>query len=269
LRVVTVRSLHVYPVKSARGLTVEDARVGDRGFEGDRRFLIADPNARFLTQRELPRMALIVPTVEKQQLFLDAPGMERLAVPLHPERGEAKNATIWRDQCAAISVGEIAAEWLSRFLGRACELLYMPDATRRNTDEKFGPRALVGFADGYPFLLVSEASLAEVARHGADVPMNRFRPNIVVGGCGPFAEDGWRTIRIGPITFHLVKPCARCPIPNVDQETAAVGKEVTLALASFRRRGNDVLFAMNLTHVGEGTIRAGDRVEIVDPVSAS
>lgn len=258
----TVTALSVYPVKSARGVAVAEAEVGDRGFEGDRRFMIVDAAGRFLTQRTLPRMALLeVAFDDGARLRLSAAGAGGITVPRRPESGETRTVEVWRDRVEALGVGPEPAAWLSRFLGVPCALVYMPDASERAVDPAFAPPdARVGFADGFPFLLASTDSLGELARRGADVPMSRFRPNIVVSGAEPFAEDTWKTVRIGEVTFAVCKPCGRCAITTTDQLTAEVGREPLQTLATFRRTGREVRFGQNLVQQGRGKVRVGDGV---------
>jgi uncharacterized protein YcbX len=259
---ITVRSLHVYPVKSLRGLDLSRAEVGDRGLAHDRRFMVVDERGQFLTQRALPRMSLVAVAIDGERLRLAAPGRAPLEVPLAPEGGAPRSVQVWRDRCDAASVGAEPARWLSDFLGRACELVYMPGASVRPVDGAYGP-GRVGFADGFPFLLTSEGSLAELARRGGDVPMGRFRPNIVVGGAAPFAEDRWRRVRIGGVAFRVAKPCARCVVTTVDPARGAVaGPEPLRALAAFRASEDGVLFGVNLVHEGTGAIAVGDAVEV-------
>jgi uncharacterized protein YcbX len=254
---IEVVSLHVYPVKSLRGFALSEAAVGDRGFEGDRRFMVVDDNGVFLTQRTHRRMALVDVAVVDGALRLDGPGMSSLRVPLRPTAGTLKEVRVFNDRVTALPAGAEAAAWLSRYLEQPCELVYMPDASMRPAGT-----GRVGFADAYPFLLTSTASLADLARRGADVPMIRFRPNLVIEGAPAFAEDGWRRIRIGAVRFAVVKPCARCTIPTIDPETAEAGVEPSRTLATFRRAGNDVLFGQNLIQLDTGVVRLGDPVVV-------
>jgi uncharacterized protein YcbX len=186
--------------------------------------------------------------------------------------GPERQVTIWRDTCPAIDQGDAVAAWFGQFLGTDCRLVRLPDTYRRQVDQTFAtsPDDQVGFADGFPFLLISEESLADLnGRLDAPLPMNRFRPNIVVRGGGPFWEDRVSTFRIGAITFRCVKPCARCPITTTDQATALVGKEPLRTLATFRRGGIHVpgpvrgaaYFGQNVIHDATGVIRVGDNVE--------
>ena len=169
---------------------------------------------------------------------------------------------VWRDRCEARALGDAPARWLSRFLGVPCTLVYMPDATIRATDPRAAPAA-----SGSPTPIRScsprRTSLRELARRGADVPMERFRPNIVVDGAPPFAEDGWTRLRIGPVAFRVTKACVRCSVTTVDPAVGAVaGPEPLRTLSTFRRDGDGVRFGVNLVHDGIGAIAVGDAVEL-------
>jgi uncharacterized protein YcbX len=250
-------ALWVFPLKSARGLSFSQAEAGDRGFDGDRRFMLVDGEGRFLSQRRLPRMALIHTSLDDSSLRITAPGLS-LVVPRRPAGGEPRQVTLFDDRVDAWSLGKNPA--LSSFLEMECELVYMPDESQRPVENHAEHR--VGFADAYPYLVATTASLAELQRRGAPGDVLRFRPNLVVDGAETFAEDGWRTLRIGDVRFSLVKPCARCPIPNVDPETAEVGVEPTRTLVEFRKRDGKVYFGQNAIAEGRGIVRVGDEVVI-------
>jgi uncharacterized protein YcbX len=257
--------LHVYPIKSCGGIAVEEWEVDERGLRHDRRWMLVDEAGCFVSQREVPRMALIRVRIEPGGLLVDAPDMPSLNVPFRPPDGKLRLARVWDDLVESRTVGDDADRWFSEFLDVGCKLVYLPDESVRPVDPTYGrPGDRVGLADGFPFLLISEASLADLnARLEQPLPMNRFRPNLVVRGCEPFAEDGWKVIRIGPITLRVVKPCARCATTTVDQESAVTGKEPLRTLARFRKVGSKVLFGQNLIHDATGTLRAGASVEIL------
>ncbi len=257
--------LNVYPIKSARGVSLEASEVDECGLRLDRRWMLIDEGGRFISQRRFPRMALIGVRLERDSLVVDAPGMPSLEMSLQPQAERLMLAGVWDDLVEVSPVSDDAHRWFSEFLGARCRLVHLPDESVRQVDPGYGEWGdQVGLADGFPFLLVSESSLADLnARMEQPVPMDRFRPNLVVRGCGPFAEDEWKLVRIGPITFRVVKPCSRCAITSVDQRTAARGKEPLRTLARFRRWGTKVLFGQNLIHSGTGTLRAGDPVEVL------
>jgi MOSC domain-containing protein len=262
---IYLSQLHVYPIKSAGGIPLEASEVDGRGLRHDRRWMLVDEAGSFMSQRRFPRMALIGVRIEPDHLVVDAPDMPSLHVPLRPPDRKLRLAQVWGDLVEVSAVSGEAERWFGEFLGVRCKLVFLPDESIRPVDPAYGRRGdRVGLADGFPFLLVSEASLADLnVRLEHPVPMNRFRPNLVVGGCEPFAEDGWRLIRIGSITLRIVKPCARCTITTVDQRTAATGKEPLRTLAKFRRAGNKVLFGQNLIHDDTGTLHTGDPLEVV------
>ena len=263
----SLSSLYVYPIKSAGGIALEASEVDGRGLRHDRRWMLVDEAGGFMSQRRYPRMALIGVRIEPDRLVVDAPEMPSLDVPLRPPDRKLRLARVWGDLVEVSTVGDDANHWFGEFLGVGCKLVYLPDESIRPVDPAYGRAAdRVGLADGFPFLLASEASLADLnARLESPVPMNRFRPNLVVEGCEPFAEDGWRLVRIGAITFRVVKPCARCAITTVDQSTASTAKEPLRTLAGFRRAGNNVLFGQNLIHDHKGTLRLGDPIEVLQP----
>lgn len=269
---LVVSALNVYPIKGCAGLSLDAAPVGPRGLLHDRELMLVDAaTGMFLTQRELPRLALIRPLPHpgdplgppgEATLVLEAPAMPRLEVQVVRD-GPRREVVVWDDRCRAVDQGDEAAGWLSEFVGRGCRLVRMADEFVRKVDPRYArsERDQVGFADGYPFLLISEESLADLnARLATPLPMNRFRPSLVIRGEEPFVEDRLGGFRIGAITFHAVKPCARCVVTTTDQTTAAVGKEPLATLATFRQVGHKVLFGQNLVHEGTGTIRVGDRL---------
>ena len=260
---LTLSEITIFPVKSLRGIALDEAIVEPRGLRFDRRWLVVDANDRFVTQRTMPRMVLIAVTVQDDGLMLDAQKMPPLQVP-SPATGRERRITIWRDTIFARDVGDPAAAWLSAVLGMSCRLVQMPDSTERAVNPAYGaPEDIVSFADGYPFMLIGQASLDDLnARLASPVPMRRFRPNLVVAGATPFAEDTWKRVRIGNMVFRVVKPCARCIIPTVDPEAGIfAGKEPLRTLATFRKVGSKVLFGQNLIAEGTGVLHTGAPVE--------
>ena len=270
-RAIHLSGLYIYPIKSCRGISLDAWEVDGRGLRLDRRWMLVDGDGRFPSQRELPRMALIGVRLGSEGLAVDAPNMPTLDLPLEPATDDLIPARIWNDVVMASSAGEEAERWFSTFLGVECVLVRLSEGSARPVDPGYGTLDdQVHLADGFPFLLISEASLADLnARLDRPLPMNRFRPNLVLEGCGPFAEDGWEVVRIGKITFRVVKPCARCIITTVDQATGAKAREPLRTLATFRRDGNEVLFGQNLIHDKDrSTLRVGDPVEVLAPTTA-
>ena len=261
---ISVSGLFVYPVKSCSGVMVDDAVVGTTGFELDRRWVVAGEDGVFLSQRRHPRLALVKVRVGGMSLWLEAPDLPVIEVPLEREPGPTVKVTVWGDDCAALDEGKDAAEFFSLHLGSSARLLRLADDdVRPLSSSSAQPGDRISFADGFPFLLLSEASLEGLNRRlSLPVPMDRFRPNIVVSGCPAHAEDRWRKVRIGDVDFRVVKPCARCVITTTNQETGDRSAEPLRTLATYRREGHRVLFGMNVVHEGGGSIALGDRVGV-------
>ena len=262
--------LFIHPVKSLRGCAVPAADVDALGLVGDRRFMVVDAAGRFLTQRTLPRMALIETDLGPEALILSVPGQGGVSVPLHAPRDSRPTVavTVWGSTgLATEDCGEAAAAWLGYFLGTPCLLVRIGGAFHRPLLKpgKALPGDLTSFADSYPFLVIGEASLADLNdRLDEPLPMNRFRPNLVVAGGAAFAEDTWTRVRIGNVDFRAGGPCARCVVTTTDQATAGRGPEPLRTLARYRRDATDptnVNFGQNLIHeTKSGTLRLGDPV---------
>lgn len=261
-------AIYIYPVKSCRGISLDSTRLDVWGLEYDRRWMVVDPNGCFLTQRQLPRMALIETALDFKTLWLSAPNMPDLCLSLSIEHADEVSVTVWTDRCQAIDLGHEAAEWFSSFLGVSCHLVRMSETFIRPINQNYTSQdtqnAQVSFADGFPVLLISEASLDELnSRLEKPIPMNRFRPNLVVTGCEPFGEDRWHTIRIGSLIFCGVKLCRRCIITTIDQATGSGGKEPLATLGTFRRINDGIIFGQNLVHIGVGELQLGNTVEVL------
>jgi uncharacterized protein len=259
-------AINFYPVKSCRGLALDEARLDARGIVHDRSFMVVDVEGRFMTQREYPRLCLIATRLDGDLLCFSAEGTSALQVPVQRD-GARCSVIVWRDACLAVDQGVEAARWLTEFLGTSARLVRMADDYVRQVDQAYAPRVAdqTGFADAFPLLLLSTASLTDLnSRLEQPLPMNRFRPNLVISGCEPYAEDGWRRIRIGALEFHVVKPCSRCAITTTDQVSAVRDKEPLRTLATYRKRGTEVFFGQNVIHAGPGFVRVGDPVEILE-----
>lgn len=260
-----VSGLYVYPIKSCAGISLGAAELDERGIRHDRRWMLVDEDGKFVSQRTQPRLALVRVGIQEEHLALDAPGMPTLEVPLEPETEASMSAVVWGDVVEVATVGGDADAWFGEILGASCRLVYQPEESVRPVDAAYGRGGdHVGLADGFPLLLISEASLGDLnGRLDQPVPIDRFRPNIVVSGCGAFEEDEWRNVRVGDIGMRVVKPCARCKIPTVDQQTAATSKEPLRTLATFRKFGSKVHFGQNLVHNAPGTVSIGDAVKVI------
>jgi hypothetical protein len=286
---VRVLSLHIYPIKSCAGIDLAESGLTRAGLDHDRRWMLVDEAGGFMTQRQYPRMAVIRAALAGGALRLDAPGMETLEVPLDGSglSGVVENVTVWRDSVPARAEGAAVQAWFSRFLGRPCRLFKVADQARRPARSEWVDRwraahpdlagdfdgdHLFGFADGFPLLVANQASLDDLnARLAAcgqpGVPMNRFRPNIVAGGeeWEAFDEDHTGSLAAGPARLALVKPCTRCPMPDVDQATGVPGDEPGLTLAAYRQLEIGVVFGMNAIVAQREPVRlrVGDPAEAV------
>jgi hypothetical protein len=260
----TVVRLRVHPVKGARGTDVETLHFEEMGPRFDRRWMVVGPDGGFVTQRDTPRLATIRPTVSGDGLTLEAPDAPAIHLPLTPQ-GERLQSTVWSSVVDVRSVSPAADTWVSSVLGSAHRLVFMGDDDIRHTDPAYAEGHRVSFADGYPALLVSEGSVDELARRvGREIPVERFRPNIVVSGDRPHEEDFWKEFTIGALPFRGVKLCARCKVTATDQETGIRDpeQEPLRTLARYRRIESLVYFGVNTVHLATGRISLGDAVEV-------
>ncbi len=267
---VVLSGIYTYPIKSCAALSHTSAPLDDRGLPYDRRWMITDPDGMFFTQRELPALALIQPGVEPDSLTLNAPGMQPMRVPLAYAGQTTRQVEVWGDVCDAWDEGDALAEWLSDYLGTKSRLVRMTDAFVRPVDPRYAPQpARTAFSDGFPLLIVSEASLDDLNRRLVErgkqpVPMSRFRPNLVVSDSTAYAEDDWKVVTIGGVTLDVVKPCARCATITVDQATGSVpdSAEPLATLNTYRKMNGKVYFAQNAIHRAPGSVRIGDALQI-------
>lgn len=264
-----VASLHIHPLKSCAALDVDVLDVEPRGPVGDRRWMVIDASNRFVTARAEARMVLVRALPQDDGLSMTAPGCAPLAVAA-PRNGPRVQVRVWDDHVDAALADDSAHAWLSEFLGRPVRLVHMDSRSHRAVDPAFGTAGdEVSFADGYPLLVISRAALDGLnERLERPIGMARFRPNVVIEDCAPHAEDGWRRVRIGAVEFDAVKRCARCVFTTIDPVTAVrdARGEPLRTLRSYRDAGNgkDVLFGMNLIARDTGTLRRGDRVEVLE-----
>ncbi len=260
---VALSGLYVYPIKSCAGISLEGSELSATGLCHDRRWMLVDETGEFMSQRAHPRMALITVHLSGEHLTVDAPGMPELKIPLRQENEERTDVSVWGDAGRAAPVGGEADRWFGEFLQVPCRLVHKPDDDVRLVDSMYAKGGdQVGFADACPFLLISEASLDDLNRRLASpLPMNRFRPNFVVEGCDPYAEDGWGRLRIGDVSFRVAEGCPRCAVTTIDQKTGARGKEPLRTLATYRKIDGEVFFGRNLIHDALGTVCLGDPVE--------
>lgn len=261
----TLSGIYLYPVKSCAAVSVQQAGVEARGLEGDRRWMIVDADGRFITGREQPRLTLVRARIVESGLMLSAPDLPEILV-RQPESDQTRAPVIvWNSEVQALPAAPQANEWISHFLGMPATLVYQDAAARRPIgSSRVRPEDEVSFADAYPMLLISEASLSGLnQRVGRALSMLRFRPNLVVSGTLAHAEDDWTHIRIGKVEFEVLKPCARCKFTTIDPDTAERDPrgEPLRTLASYRRVGSEVMFGQNLLARSTGVLRVGDPVE--------
>lgn len=269
-----VSALHLYPIKGCRGIALDRATLADSGLEldgiGDREWVIVDADGEFLSQRELPAMALVATRFVGETLRLKAPGMLDLEIPFASE-GDVVSVRVWDDRISAVTQGELADTWFSRYLGREARLVRFDPEHRRLAAAKYTGKveAPFKFADGFPLLVTGEASLedlnARLAVRGLPAAsMQRFRPNLVLAGLPAYEEDYVVTLRGGGVELRLVKPCARCSVPGVDPETGETSNAVPDLLATYRGTPEGVMFGMNAIVVAGagGAVRVGDEFEV-------
>lgn len=263
----TVATLHVYPVKSCAALSPGDVTIESRGIVGDRRWMIVDAQAKFITARQYPRLILIRAVPERGGLCLEAPGMPLLHL-REPEDVPRVRAMVWRSVVQPMPAQADAAQWISAYLGFEANFVHMDAACRRNVSREYGKAGdQVSFADGYPLMLISQTALDALnERLAAPVPMLRFRPNLVVSGTAAHAEDGWKRVRIGAVEFDVVKPCTRCVMVTVDVEHGAFDAEgePLRTLRTYRRTPLGINFGQNLIPRVMGCVRLGDAVEVLE-----
>lgn len=264
-------ALYRYPLKSCKAEPLQQAAFDELGLDGDRRWMLVDEAAgRFYTQRALPRMSqLSVRWNSSGGVTLSAPGISALDVPL-PDNVEAdlRGVTVWRDTLRVPDAGDEAARWVSDFIGKPSRLVHIPNERGRLLPPGYGnPADKLGFADGFPLLLIGQASLDDLSsKVGRPQEMLRFRPNLVVEGAEAFAEDGWKRIRIGTMEFRLLGPCSRCILTTLDPETGErdVDREPLSTLKTYREKDGHIWFGQNMVGDGQGTVEVGMKVEVLE-----
>ncbi len=263
---LSIASLHIYPIKSLGGFGVNQAMITDRGLEHDRRWMLVDANGRFISQREVAQLACLHCSPQGAGFRVtDVRDGDTVDLPWLIETGEVQRATVWDDEVEVLQAPMEVSAWFAEKLGTTCSLTYMPDRVQRKVDARYA-NGITSLSDGYPYLILSQASLDDLnARMEVALPMERFRPNIVIAGGAALQEDGWKEIMIGEARFSLVKPCSRCVIITTDQRTGERGKEPLRTLATYRRRGGTegevkVDFGMNAMVVSGALVCVGDLV---------
>jgi hypothetical protein len=263
--IVTIESLHIYPIKSCAGLEVERVCLGERGPEGDREWMLVTPDGDMVTARKHPELLKVIPTPWRGGVWLQAPRMKDTWISF-PEQTDAPvmNVQIWRDELAQVPVSEAGSAWFSDYLGRPVKLVWMAPHVQRPVDPQFvsNPRQ-VGFADGFPLLLVNQASLEDLSKRvGRDLDMKRFRPNITVRAESAWVEDRWHRLWAGELALELVKPCSRCVMITTDPQTLERSPEILSVLGRFRKNEWGICFGHNVVHTGPGVLARGQAFTI-------
>lgn len=257
-------ALCIYPIKSLGGITLSEARVTDRGLAHDRRWMLVDHQKQAITQRQVPSMALLQPMITGDTLQVhrrDRPDVS-FTFPIRIDASPRITVQVFEDVCEAVPVSVEADAWFSQQLGTACQLVHMPDDSLRPVDEQYAQHGEVtSFSDAYPLLVIGQASLDHLnQRLEIPLPMDRFRPNLVFTGGEAHAEDQWHNFTVGKVGFTVAKPCARCVVTTIDQQTAARGKEPLKTLSTFRQQGHKVMFGQYVLVKQRGSVAVGDAI---------
>lgn len=264
--------IYIYPIKSLGGIHLEKSNITTRGLENDRRFMLVDENGRFLSQREYPQLAVFLTEIEGENLIItnkkDGTSLKvQVQYSITQSLSHSLIVNIWDDETTAIEVSEEASKWFTQALGIPTRLVYMHEESQRKIEASYSLTGgeITSFSDGYPILIIGQSSLDDLnGRLENPVNINRFRPNFVFTDGEPFEEDAWHEFTIGNVGFFGVKPCARCIMTTIDQETGEKkGKEPLLTLNKYRKAGNKILFGQNVLISQLGTVSVGDDVTIL------
>lgn len=260
-----ITSLHIYPVKSLGGIDVSEVQLCPTGFRYDRRWMLVDETNRFITQREIKQLCLFKTTFSETGFIISYEG-ERLQIPFALTAGTLIDAVVWDDTVSVIVADDVINEWFGKHLQKNVRLVYQPDDAIRPVDAKYAvepEKDRVSLADGYPVLIIGESALNELnARLPQPLPMDRFRPNLVFSGGAPHAEDEWRSFHINGLKGYGVKPCGRCVITTINQDTAEASAEPLKTLRTYRKQGNKILFGQNALLPASGTLKTGDIIVV-------
>ena len=267
----TLSAIHTFPLKSGAPRAHAERRLEQQGLAGDRRWMVIDANAKFVTGRQQSRLTLVRAEPGEDDMRFDAPGMPTLQLPMPAADGPRIGTDVWGSAVQPLLASDAAHDWISRFLGAPSRFVYMDAkctrAVKAMYDGRYGTEGdVVSFADAFPLLLISQSALDLLnSKLAAPVPMLRFRPNLVVAGTAPHAEDGWQHVRIGECEFDVVKPCTRCVFTTVDFERGErdPSGEPLRTLTTYRRSPDGVTFGQNLIPRRLGTLRIGDAVEVL------
>ena len=262
-----ISQLIIYPIKSLGGFNVSSAQLTDRGLQYDRRWMLVDHNNKFLTQREHPKMCLLQTIIEKDELiiFYKNDKDDKIKIPLHPIPTDTVKVNVWDDECDAQYISDAADQWFTKQLSMDCRLVYMPDSEKRLVEKEYAHEdEIAAFSDGYPLMIIGQASLDELnSRLTEQIPMDRFRPNIVFTGGKAFDEDIMEELVINDINLFGVKLSSRCVLTTINQANAQKGKEPLKTLAGYRQHNNKIYFGQNLLYKQTGFFKVGDSINII------
>ena len=260
-------NIYIYPIKSLGGISLQTSKIEERGLQYDRRWMLVDKENKYITQRVYPQMALLSVNISNNGLiiFYKSNTEKKLLIPFEA-KGQKIKVKIWNDDCDAIEYSEKINNWFSEILNVNCKLVYMPDSTERRVSKKYvHDKKITSFSDGYPFLIIGQSSLDLLnSKLKEKIPMNRFRPNFVFTGGKPHAEDTWKKFQIGNAIFEVVKPCSRCVLTTVNQDTGIKGKEPLATLSTYRNFNNKVLFGQNLICTKYSNINIGNNIKVLE-----
>ena len=262
-----ISELNIYPIKSLGGISIQEAKLTRQGLQHDRRWMLVDAENRFITQRENHSLSLLQVSLTETHLKVEHKHTgENILIPFECETEEEIVARVFDDVCLVQFVSKKADEWFSEILKEKCRLVYMPEKSLRYVDNRYAKNAeITSLSDGYPTLIIGEAALDKLNELLPEkIKMNRFRPNIVFTGGDAHDEDEMAHFSVNDIDFYGVKLCARCVVPTVNQETGVSGKEPTRTMARYRVQNHKVYFGQNLLHQGEGTIKVGDEITVLE-----
>jgi uncharacterized protein YcbX len=262
---LVLQEIYLYPIKSLGGIAVQEAQVEERGFKYDRRWMLVDKKGDFVTQRQHPQLALLQVALSESQLEVFSKGdpSQRIAFDLGLFSDQELQVSIWGDQVLARVVSVEVNRWFSDFLKMDLDLVVMPESSHRKMDPRYAVQGeSVSFADGMPYVMIGQASLDELnQRLEVPISMDRFRPNLVFSGGEAYAEDQFKQLQIGEVEFQVVKPCARCVLITVNQQTGEKGKEPLATLATYRTVNNKIYFGQNAVALAPGIVRVGDPIQ--------
>ena len=265
---IKLKSIHIYPIKSLKGIELSSSEVERRGLKYDRRWMLVDEQGRFISQREYHQLALLKTSINQDILTVtDLTGsQDPLTFEMSEPDSEPIEVSVWDDQCLAKPLDQEVNEWFSRFMGKSVRLVYMHDTSERKADPRYATSTddIVSFADGYPILIISQASLDQLSeKAGEHIPAERFRANLIIDGVVAHAEDDLKNIEINGVELAGVKPCARCVMITIDQNTGEKGKEPLQTLSTYRKAGHKILFGYNFIPTRLGNIEVGDALSEV------